>query len=108
MLYMFFVIAAMSSLGIGAFILSILSTMEIKAYMNCFSEHAKNEKNQLKILQRLGEFVKFHSEVKQLSNNDLYLTDRSSTLSNSTQSGCSFFNFQHFATFCSGTTELHS
>lgn len=42
--------------------------------MNYFSERAKNEKNQLKTMQRLGEFINFHAEVKQLSNNDLYPT----------------------------------
>lgn len=72
---MFFVIASMLSLGIGAFILAISSTMQIRRYMNLLSKHAISKKNlPKKTLQLLTDFVDFHSDVKQLSENDLCAT----------------------------------
>lgn len=68
--YMFFVIASMLSLGIGTFILAVLSTVEIKRYMNLVSEHAISKKNRSKSLQLLADFVDFHSGLKQLSKHE--------------------------------------
>lgn len=65
--YIFFVIASLVSLGIGAFILSILSSTEIKLYLDSVRRNAINEKTKLKSLKRLADFVDFHAEVKELS-----------------------------------------
>ena len=62
---MFFVIASMLSLGIGAYILSIMATNEIKRYLNSVNECAISKENPSKSFERLAEFINFDSEVKQ-------------------------------------------
>lgn len=68
--YMFYVIASLVSLGIGAFIYSVMGTDEIKRYLNSVNEYAMRKKNHLKSLKQLAEYVDYHSEMKQLSTND--------------------------------------
>lgn len=64
--YLFYVVASMLSLGIGAFMYSVLATDEIKRYLN---ENVISEKNQLESFKQLTEYVDYHSDVKQLSKN---------------------------------------
>lgn len=65
--YIFVLVACLFSLGLGCFCFSISMVDDIKDNLNSFNEQVKTEENPTYILEQFTEFIKLHTNVKQLS-----------------------------------------
>ena len=65
--YVFMVVAAVVTFGIGTFILAIATLGEVRDDLKKINDLAKFEENRLETLNRLGDFTQFHCHMMQLS-----------------------------------------
>lgn len=65
--YMFFVISSMLSLGIGAYMSSITAVDDTKNCLKSVNEVAIAKREELKAFKRIAKYIQLHSDLKQLS-----------------------------------------
>lgn len=66
-MYMFFVISSMLSLGIGAFMFSVKAVDDVKMCMKSVNECAIVKGKQSKAFKRIAGYIQLHAYLKQLS-----------------------------------------
>ena len=61
---MFFIIASLLSIGIGAFLFAVRASTDITNNLELINESIKTNRSRERVLKYLSDFVQFHGDVK--------------------------------------------
>lgn len=67
--YAFTFFGAMLSFGLGTYLFTCTQIDDIKGMLRSFDGCAKLKRNKKRILKQLFEYIRLHSDMKQLNNN---------------------------------------